>query len=171
VRSLKKIFLAFGIALSLGGCVLQSKTPLISKSLAKPLLKTYGLKFANFNFADGRWQKEDKGIQFAIKNDHYVAVDGSSKVDVVFAPLDGVWWLAQYQETNDPLAYGLIEAKKDALYLHPLACKEIQKLPVQSPSISFVKDDCFAQAGMNFAEFKKLIPAAGPPMLKLVPEK
>jgi hypothetical protein len=166
-----KILLIVGAALGLGGCVLQSKVPLVSESQAKPLLKPYGLKFANYNFSGGRWQKETDGVQFVIEKNHYAVANDTSKVVVVFAPLDGSWWVAQYQEKNSPPAYGLIEAEKDALYLHPLACKEIQKLAVPSLSISFVKEDCFALANMKFVEFKKLIPAAGPRMLKLVPEK
>jgi hypothetical protein len=155
----------------LTGCVLQSNGPLISDNQAKPLLKDYGLKFANYNFVDGAWKKEADGVMFVADHQHYVVVNSSSKLNVSFVPLGSSWWLAQYSEKKNQVAYGLIEARKDALYVYPLACKEIQKLSPKLTTVSFVNDECFAAADMTIDDFKKLLPAAGEQMLKLVPEK
>src|SRR5438874_510331 len=159
---LSRILTAFILTLFLSACVLQSEVPVIAASDGEPLLKDYGLHFANYSMENGAWKKEQDSITFIIEGTHYTAKTGDSSLDITFQNISGAWWAMQAVEKDKGATYLLVEAKPSELLVYPAACEPLKKSGKFGQFIDFKDDDCFVKSGANAKEmFKALLDVSG----------
>lgn len=155
----------------LGGCVLESKTPIISTDAGEALLDRYGLKFVSYGLKGGGWKKDNETFEFVPKGHHYEVSSGGDTLDIAFAKLDGSWWILQAQELGKQATYSLVDAQKAELFLYPLACKPLRDAGTFDAFIAFKDDDCLIRDGADTtAMFKAFAADPGPQTVKMVPK-
>jgi hypothetical protein len=168
---LSRIMTALFLSLLLSACVLQSEVPIIAASDGEPLLKDYGLHFANYSLENGAWKKENDAIAFTIEGKHYTATTGDSSLDIAFQNISGAWWAMQAVEKDKGATYLLVEAKPSELLVYPVSCSALEKSGKFGDTVEFKGDDCFVKDGTDAkAMFKALLDFSGPAEMKLVPE-
>lgn len=155
----------------LGGCVLESKTPIIATDAGEALLDGYGLSFVSYGLRDGEWRKDNETFQFVPKGHHYEVSSGGDTMDIAFAKLDGSWWVMQAQEPGKQATYVLVDARKAELFLYALACKPLKDAGKYDSYIAFKDDDCVVKDGADTtALFKAIAADPGPQTAKIVPK-
>jgi len=165
---LKRLFSGLALCLLLAGCVLQSPEPLFSESDGELALKSFGIEFESYNWTKGAWEREDEALTFVATGMHYVVASEKSETQILFVPLADSWWLMQMSEDLKPTYYVLAEAKGQELFVHVLACSDLQQNPAVKVAVRFEGDDCFtaAETGLDF--FQTLVANAPAATLKLV---
>ncbi len=166
-----KLILSLFLGLMLCGCVLQSKAPNFAESDGKPLLGAQGGTYAPYSLDKGVWKTEDEAVFFRAVAHHYEFTEKTKTTAITFIPISGDWWVAQFQEGTGPAVYVLANKQPDAIYIHPIACKDLPKDDWSKQHVTFDKDDCFLAGHTKIESFKGLIAAAGPRSMKMVLKK
>ena len=160
-------FLGISICMLLCGCILQSPKPLFSENEGKPVLKQFGNSFVTFNRESGEWKKQDDVVKFKAVGNHYVVLDKTGGINVLFAQLNDQWWVMQTNETGKPSTYLLAKFEGKALVLNILSCKILKTNVSMKDAISFKGDDCAANAQMTKDKFVELTKSPEPALLKI----
>ncbi len=166
-----RLILSFFAALVLGGCVLQSSTPNFDEKLGTLILGQHGGTYRPFTRDKDTWKLDGEDIKFVAVGKHYVVNDKAKSDEALFIPISNQWWLIQFQEKGRESGYVLADVQPDAIYIHPLSCDNLKLNVIALKFVTFKSDDCFLAAHTTVSDFKALIPAAGPPLMKLVIKK
>ncbi len=166
-----KKFISLAFALLLGGCILQSETPNFSEADGEPLLGKTGGTYQSYELNDGKWTTDGTDAKFVAVGNHYELTDKDTTTQILFVPLDGPWWVAQFSEVGKASAYGFLEADANSIYVHPLTCTDIKGNVAAKTIVTFVKDDCFLKPHTPPKKLMGMIADIGERKLKLVLKK
>jgi len=145
---MRYIAIIAALAVMLGGCMLQSRTPLYSDADAELALGAEGGAAAVSNWRDGRWEAESDDVSLGVSGRHYMAKAQSGAVALHFVPMGGSWYVLQASEPGKPAVYLLAEVTGRSAVTHPLPCSDLKKDPSLTAWISHEGDDCFVVAGI-----------------------
>ena len=155
-------------AVILGGCVLQSRTPLYSDAEAMLALGETGGMVRMSSWKDGKWEPDAELAAIAVTGKHYEATAKSSTIALTFVPLSGSWFVLQAVEADKPAVYMLAEAKGGAANVRPLSCRDLRKDDRLHAWIDHDGDDCFIKPGAPAQElFTNLLRSPGEPTSRL----
>ena len=166
-----KTILVLALGLLLGGCVLQSEAPNFAEADGKPLLGKAGGTYQSYEFNSGKWTTDGTDIKLVAADHHYELTEKGKVTKLLFVPLDGPWWVAQFSEEGKAYAYALLDAEASEIYFHPLMCTDIKGNAAAKLVVTFVKDDCFLKPHTPLKKFMGMIAAFGENKLKLVLKK
>lgn len=145
---LKRLSLAF-VAAMLGGCVLESDTPLIPEEQAELLLGSQPVQFAMYEMRDGNWHKEEGSFTFTPEGNHYRATDGKSETMFSFKTTVNKRWAVQGSEGGKSVSYVIAEQVGTEIFLLPLDCKSLHEAKTFEALVDFVGDDCTVKPGAD----------------------
>ena len=158
---LKRIATLAVLGLALGGCYLQSKTPVIPANGGELLLKDYGDRFVSYSLKGDKWESDGDIVTFTAKGDHYEGSDGKDTFEVALARIKGPWWLGQQtHEDKSGYDYALVEALPKDLLIHVVDCNDLKKAGGFDSLVEFQKDDCFVKEGADTVALLKALVAA-----------
>ena len=160
-------FILLSICLVLGGCILQSPTPIFAEKDGKLVLQKFGNKFVSFNLENGKWIKQSEIVKFTAVGNHYVIHDKANDIQVLFAALNSNWWVMQTNEASKPPTYLLARFEGKALVLSILSCKVLKTNKAVADAIDFKGEDCTANAKMTKDKFAELAKSPEPVLLKI----
>ena len=160
-------FILLSICLVLGGCILQSPTPIFAEEDGKLILQPFGNQFVSFNLENGKWIKQSDIVKFTAVGNHYLIHDKADDIQVLFAALNSKWWVMQTNETGKPPTYLLARFEGKALVLNILSCKVLKINKAVADAINFKGEDCMANAHMTKAKFEELTNSPEPAVLKI----
>jgi hypothetical protein len=166
-----KTLLMLSSVLLLTGCILQSALPNFSDADGVLLLGKKDAAYQLYSKESGTWKIEGRALVFSVLGTSYTFEDEKKKAHVMFVPVAKTWWIAQFQEGSKESIYVLVDAQADAIYVHPLACKEIARVLHQSTFIKYKDDDCFLNAGTKAKDLLPLIATAGKRESKWIAKK
>ena len=155
------------LCLMLGGCVLQSTTPIFAETDGKLILQSFGNQFATFNKEGGKWKKQTDIGKFDAEGNHYLIHDKAGDIHVLFVALNGPWWVVQAQEPGKPSEYLLARFEGKSLVLNMLSCKVLKTNKSMKDAITFTSDDCTANERMTKDKFAELTKSPEPATLKV----
>ncbi len=166
-----RIALSSLVLLVLGGCVLQSPKPNFDDTQGALLLGKNGVTYSPFTLDSGTWKPDGEDMKFVAVGKHYLVNDKAKTDQALFIPLTSEWWLIQFQDKSKESGYVFAHIQPEAIYIHPLTCDNLKLNAIAVKFVTFKKDDCFLAAHTTISDFKNLIPAAGPQLMKLVLKK
>ena len=149
------------------GCVLQSTAPIFAENDGKLILQPFGNQFATFNKVGGKWEKQTDIGKFDAEGEHYLVHDKSGDIHVLFAALNGPWFVLQAQEPGKPSSYLLARFEGKSLVLNILSCKVLKTNKSMKDAITFKGEDCTATARMTKDKFVELTKSPEPATLKV----
>lgn len=166
-----RIVLSSFAALILGGCVLQSSVPNFDDKQGELLLGKHGGTYSPFTLDKSTWKSDGEDMKFVAVGNHYVVKDKAKSDEALFIPISKEWWLVQFREQGKESGYVFANVQPEGIYIHPLACDNLKMNGTAQTFVTFKKDDCFLATHTTASNFKALIPAAGPRVMKLVLKK
>jgi hypothetical protein len=166
-----KVILSLVLGLLLGGCMLQSKTANFSETDGLLALGKSGGTYLSYNLDAGVWKSDAKPVTFKVVGSHYEVTEKGKTTQVLFVPVKGTWTVVQFIDDGKAFVYALADVQKDAVYIHPLICTDLQKIAVAKPIVNFVMDDCFLKKPLKAKGFQSLVASAGPRELKFLSTK
>lgn len=149
---MRYIAVVVALAVLLGGCMLQSRTPLYSDADAELPLGAAGGAAAVSNWRDGKWQPEGDAVALTVSGRHYIARSQSSAVTLHFVPMGGSWFVLQASESGKPAVYLLAEVTGRSAVTHPLSCSDLKEDQSLKAWIRHEGDDCFVVEGIPARE-------------------
>lgn len=165
-------------ALTLAGCVLDSKTPLFKDSDGELALGKGPITYAGWTLEKDGWKQDGGGKTLTITamgQSYDVAVpEGEGKEPshgtATFVKLDGSHYVVQVVDPESKSAnYAVASIDKDEIYLGLLACTDLEKAAVTGGHIDFEKYSCHARDVSDPTAFFGSIQALAKQEMKLVP--
>jgi hypothetical protein len=140
--------LAAAACLLLSGCVLQSKDPLYGDDSADLALGSAGGTTESASRKDGAWVIDGDPMPIVVQGRHYVVHD-KTDMTLLFARLEGDWYVLQAREGNGPAAYMLAEVRNQVAEVHPLLCRDLALDQEAAAQIEFKGEDCAIKTGAS----------------------
>jgi hypothetical protein len=157
----QRTVLLFIAALLLSGCILQSPKPNFSEAEGKLLLGKNGGTYVPYTKEKSGWKIDGEEITFSVSGNSYALKNSEKLAPVKFVSVTNSWWIAQFHEGKNATYYVLIDVQADALYVHPLSCKDIKRALPAINYVTYKNDDCFLKPGTPAKSFVALIATAG----------
>lgn len=172
-HKLKTVFAVCCVAITLCGCVLQSRAALFPETKGVDALAALGTRFMSESLGkDGTWTREEGELTFTREGRHYVARNSKEKdeIEVLFVPLGKGRFVMQAQEAEDkPFAYMIATIADGHMILAPMLCDDLKTDSAVAATVTFENSDCWARGTWDTAAFTRAAKVLTPAKMRLTP--
>ena len=151
-----RVFILAVLAVAIGGCVLQSRTPRYGDHDAILALGKAGGVAVMSNWQDGAWVADAEQIEIKVDGQHYEAISKTGNIGLTFVAIQGPWFVLQGTDGDHAAVYMLAEIRNGGAEIRPLACRDLKTNTDVAAAISFEGDDCYIKPD---AEMKPIFAA------------